>query len=552
MIGNPDSWDLTISFSGKINYRHSTWSPCGRFIAARTEEIVEIRNQLTFQLLAILQSPENTSIRLLKGPLAYSPDGRSLACGFPDGIVIWDIQTGGVARSIDCLSDICRLVWSLDGQTIASTLRHSDNFSCVQTYDVASSVQLSKQTLEKEQVFDLWACKDSFRFVSKRLFSSDSDPKWSISEIGPTRTRIEQLPVISSPPVLIVFSPSTSRISLSDPTTLRILDARNSHRLLIERNSQSFTCFSPDASLFAAPHENGFRVWKYTSNSYISLGRYSLPHIPSLSPHELFIQFSPSSTSILSWCRNVLQVWHLHGSPTTPETSRQHVAISRSGQYIAIAYQSKSAVTIINFHSQAPCQFIDTGVEIEGLVITGNVLLVAFSEKVVGWLLTEEGRVDGVANNRRAGCSDSIWTVTSPFKRPKLLTFNVLGQVGMIGADRTFPFIYHIGTGGVPDRVYQPQEFSLPWVSFYKQSDFKEYHHLRHHDTPRSDARSEDRWLTSRTTTGKAGWVVDPEGRHRFWVPVEWRAPWDPKNCHHDISTLFTRIGDQPVIIKFR
>ena len=549
VIGNQDSWDQTTSFSSKDNYNHCTWSPCGRFIAAQTKTIVEIHNQLTFQLLAVLQFPKKPSI--LTGPLEYSPDGRSLACVFSGGIVIWDIQTGGVARSIDCPSDIFRLVWSLDGKTIAARHVYVGDSARIKTYDVASSTRVFEDTLEKEQIFNLWAYKKSFRFMSIQYLGSDKSSA-SISEIGPACIKIEQLSVVFSRPASIAFSPSTSRVSISNPYSIRILDARNSQSWLQETGKHPFHDFSPDASLFAAAHKDGFRVWKYTAGSYTLLGEFPLLHIPSFSATDLRFMFSPTSlTSILSRYGNVLQVWRLHGPPPTLQACRQHGAISRSGRYIAIAHESQSTVTIIDLLSQVPSQFIDTGAKIDGLAITGNVLLVAISETVVGWLLTDDGRVGDLVEHRRAGHNDSIWTITSPLELPRSLAFTVSGQVGVIGADGIIPSIYDIGTGGVPNHVHQPQKLGLPWVSLYQPSDYKEYHYLRHHDTPRQYAPPEDSWLVSSTTRGKAGWVVDLEGRHRFWVPVEWRAPWDRKNCHHDISTLFTKLGDRSVIIEF-
>ena len=549
VVGNPDSWDLTISFSSKDSYQRCTWSPCGRFVAARTTSNVEIRNQLTFQLLAVLQSPITPS--LLEGPPAYSPDGRSLACGFSNGIVIWDIQTGGVARSINCCNNILFLVWSMDGKTIASAPYYCDGFSSVNTYDVAPGAPLFEGKFEQEWVFQLWAWEKTFRFISQQWFFA-SEPALSISEIGPSRIKIESLPVVCPPSSFTAdFAPSTCRLSISSPNTLRILDARNLQSLLHETNEKTSPYFSSDGNLFAAGHKNGFRVWKYASDRYTLLVEFPLPHIPYLSPTGLAFEFSPTSTSILLWYRNFLQVWRLHAPPTTPKTCHRHAALSRSGRYIATVRQSQSTVIIINLHSKTPLQFIDTDGEIEGLAITGNVLLVVISEKVVGWLLTEEGKVAGVVDSRRANHGDSIWTVTSPPQYPKSLCFRVSGQLGVIGAENFYPFSYHTGTGGAPDRVHTPQQFRSPWVPFYKPSNYNEYHYLRNPDIPQSDAPLEDSWLVSRTTTGKPGWVVDPEGRHRFWVPVEWRAPWDRNNCHHDILTLFIKIGDQPVMIMF-
>ena len=72
VVGTPGSWDPTISVSSKCyEYESCTWSPCGRFVAAQVANVVEIRNQFTFELPTVLQ-PTDTTHRLT-GPLAYSP-----------------------------------------------------------------------------------------------------------------------------------------------------------------------------------------------------------------------------------------------------------------------------------------------------------------------------------------------------------------------------------------------------------------------------------------------------------------------------------------------
>jgi WD40 repeat protein len=97
LVGTPDLWDQTISISTAFpGYQDCAWSPCGRYIAAQTGNIVEIRNQLTLELLTTLHPTEGSIF--LTGPLAYSPDGRSLACSSSRAIIIWDIQTGGVLK----------------------------------------------------------------------------------------------------------------------------------------------------------------------------------------------------------------------------------------------------------------------------------------------------------------------------------------------------------------------------------------------------------------------------------------------------------------------
>ena len=553
VIGTPDSWDPTISFSAKDSYESCTWSPCGRFVAAQTKKTVEIRNQLTFELLTVLQSTKNTPLHLPTGPLAYSPDGRSLACGFFNAIVIWDIQTGGVAKEIEC-SGVVSLVWSLDGRTIATALGYGNPIPGVKTYDVASGAQLFMEEFELEIVCHLWAYEKSFRFMTTMSRYGDPTLKISISEIGPTLVKIEALSLtmgVTFPSLsTITFSPPTHRLSILGLDMLRVLDIRSTNCLLEARGHFTSSQFSPDGCLFAASHLDGIRIWKYTSGSYTLWEESLLRYLQFPTPNKHSLRFPPTSSSILFIRRAFIQVRRLRDLPTTPQTRRQYAAISRSGNRIATAHESENTVTLIDPHSQAPSQSIDTGVGVEGLVITGNVLLVASSEKVMAWLLTGEGMVDRVSG-KRADHNDSIWTISSLLGHCKLLGFRVEGQVGVIKSNNISPFIYHTETGDVLERAQEPQHSSCPWVSFYQLSDCREYHYLRCHNPSQCDTPTEDGWLISHTAMGEVEWAMDPEGRHRFWVPVEWRKPWKRENWHHDITTLFSNIGDQLVMIKF-
>jgi WD40 repeat protein len=146
-IGTPESWDPTIAISGKDHYNGPcTWSPCGRFVAAQTRKAVEIRNQLTLELITILQPTE--TIPHLTGPLAYSPDGRSIACASDTAIIIWDIQTGGVAKEIECSANNISLVWSSDGRTLCTINSGDQGTFVVHTHDVSSGTTSSPGTLE--------------------------------------------------------------------------------------------------------------------------------------------------------------------------------------------------------------------------------------------------------------------------------------------------------------------------------------------------------------------------------------------------------------------
>ena len=550
VIGTPDSWGPTKSFSGKGVYLSSTWSPCGRFIAAQTEKDVEIRSHLTFELITILR-PTVTPKPQDKGLLAYSPNGRSLACDFWNSIVIWDTQTGGVVEEIEIKGRTgpVSLAWSLDGQTIATTtLDRKYLAQSVKAYEVASGVRLftKRIQLSTDQPFPLWGCETSFRFMTKTYFPGDPTLKISIFEIGPTLTKVESFVVMMDAGVIYfpaAFSPPTYRISIMGQSTLRVLDVRNSDCLLKERGDFNSSEFTPDGGHIAAYTKYGLHVWKYASGGYIPWGRYPRPG-DGLVANSL--QIFPIPSSILFSGGNVLQVRRLENSPAAPKTHRQFAGLSHSGHHIATSHELESTVTIIDLRSQSPSQFIETGVDIRGLAITGNVLLVAGSETIVAWLLTEEGMVDGVLEGRRAGRRNSLWTTPSTSRPCTDWSFKVEGQVGVIRMDLFSVFAYHTGTGEVIQPAQRPRHPGRSQRFSYRGPNGREYYGLRYQSLPNINP-PKDGWVIPGVTVQGAGWVMDHEGRHRIWVPSEWREWY----WHHDIGVLFGNVGDLPIIIKF-
>ena len=544
-IGTPESWDPTIGISGKDRYDGlCTWSPCGRFVAAQTGKAVEIRNQLTLELITTLQPTE--TIPHLTGPLVYSPDGRSIACASNIAIIIWDIQTGGVAKEIRCSSNNISLAWSSDGRTICTIDSEDQLTFIVHTYNVSSGAVLSLGSLQRSgDNPHLWPYCASFRVMMTG--GRHHHDTINIFEVGSTLTEIQSFifpPSERSEAKIKSFSPATHHISISDDRTLRIWDIRKSERLLIKTGCFLSHCFSLDGSHFAATQESGGVIWKHDSGRYIPWKGF---RCRSLSNYPL--QFSPTLSSILGHSGDILQVWRLdelHAAFETPR--RRHVGLSRSGARAASARDLGNTVMIVDLLAQTPPQFIDTDVAIEGLVITGNVLLVVGLGELVAWLLTEEGLVDDVIGDRRVDRSDSIWIKPRALPRSDPWMFSVEGQVGAVKSNGNALHVYRTDTGEVLHPTQAPQHFSGRW---YPPSDAlcgQDY--LRYHNLSQCDTPSEDSWQTSRATL-REGWVKDPEGKHRLWVPAEWRADWDPTDWRQDITTQFSILGGRPVLIKF-
>ena len=522
--GIADSWDSSIDIPKQddTSYSCPIWSPCGRFVATRTQEAVEIWDSLTAELLSTLQ-PDGPIPRL-KGTHAYSPDGLSLACASNDAIIIWDIQTGGAAKEIHLgASYNAFLVWSLDGGTICATDWNRKDGQCtVRRFNVVSGAEQSSITSYPEFQPHFWAHGESFRVMTTMWRTNICGAPGCtiyIFEVGPTLTEIESFDVRfggnnrdierEADWDIRSFSPTTYRISVSSHKQYRllILDIRNSGTLL-DQTQKSYVahCFSPDGSFFAASQLGNVQIWKHDGSSYVAWRKLPTP-IVAIS--ELL--FSPTSSSALGAVEQVLKVWHLDDLSLPPASNGiQFGAFSRSGAYLVTTSNRGNTITITDVLSRAPLQLVHTGIKIYGLTLTGNVLLVVGSGVVVAWLLTGEGLVNSVLGDRVAGPGDSIWTVpVSPISG-----FSVEGETAVIRSDDA-PHVYHTRTG----ETLELASTDLHWSKYHLLVPNAQSHI---YGGSIGDTPPRDDWNPIRNIT--KGWVKDRGGRHLLWLPVEWRA----------------------------
>jgi len=546
-IGTPSSWSQSVAITNKDHlYSSCAWSPCSRFIAARNHKVVEVRDPLTSELLSSLQSTKCTPQST--GPLAYSSDGHSLCCASDTCIIIWDIQTGGIVREVGCnntFDNSSSLVWSLDGRTICVVFRGGVYAWTVVTYDVSSGRMLSQIALSSRDNPYLWAHNKSFRVMRGSWDSSFRVHSIDIFEIGPTLTQVRSFPIPMKRWALLdvkSFSPISHHVSISvneDGGRLLVLDAQNPVEYLLNKNGHSFFhCFSSDGKLFAASCYDGFHVWKYTHDPNPGYAPWREFHDQGWFHDNVRPQFSPTSLSILGHLGGILQVWHLGDHSPHIANSEPYILIPPHATYIITAHPWERTITITNHISQTPLQFIDTGTTILGSALTGNVLLVAGSNTIVAWRITEGGTVDGVFDDRRAGPGDSIWTIspersfTSPqwgFDPP------ILAQAGSIMLDGILIHIYHPGTGEgfkhIPD-LSQPLGL---WYSLEVTS--RDRHYLHCHELSQFGDPSEGNRSTPRTAF-QEGWVKDPQGKHRLWLPAEWRMAKGCAKLFYYFATL--------------
>ena len=554
-----ESWDSTISISGKDEYKFCTWSPRGLSVATLMENTIEIRNPATFELLTTLRSTETAPLRA--GPLVYSPNGCSLACSSNSAIVIWDIQTGGVVKEIACSSNAISLVWSLDGRKIGTLESPSpdtqDTGINVNTYDVASGIRLFVEMVHPGHRPYLWASEKSFRVATTELYPighAKTGIRFKIYEVQSCLTETHTATTTVEPQYMgtrtehtpgseiVSFSPTTYRISISVADDLFIFQSQEPDPLLREKGRFLSPRFSSDGTFFTASSGENFYIWKFISNRYdqwrVFKGQDWID-----SP-----QFSPTLHSFLTYSKNILQMWPSHNLPSTlkPPTWR-HAALSRSGHWIATARRFVgTTIKLLGPHSKTPLQLINTGLHIWGLFITGNVLLAVGWDKILSWRLTGEGLVDGVFDGRMPDHSDCIWTIPASFPKYRL-QFKVEGHTGAIDYYGNI-LSYHTETGEILQSAQTPLHLRSP--GYDPRRGLCGRHHLYYHNLSQENTLPNDSWYPSETAL-REGWVMDPEGRRRLWLPVEWRKHWDLVDWCPDIVTQFSIIEGESVIVKF-
>ena len=532
VIGTPDSWNKAVSVSIEDrNLDNCAWSPCSQFIAVQTRNVIDIRSQLTLDLSTTLQ-PTETHIYLAGRP-AYSPDGCFLACSSDGSILIWDIQTGGVVREIECDFYPTSLAWSLDGRMVG-VIKSEAGQADVITYGVASGRTLFTGSLYSEDYsylfMHLWAYKGTFLVAATQ---KNNPPRVNIFEVQHVLINIHSLSLVAHSDPNISFSPATCRIALSDHNVLRIFENWNSTCILEETGKFSHHKFSSDGSLFAASEDFDFdvHIWKYGSCRFLPWKKF--PFMGIWYP----LQFSPNLLSIMQRSTSALNVWRLHDLPPHPTTNRSpQVGLTRSGQ---IVQASGNFITIVNPHSRpALVPVVDAGAEIEVFVLMGNVLLVTVERDIIAWLVPPAGFADDPLGHRPANRRDALWTVQEPGS-----WIGIASEVGFIDTHSRSHTHYHTETG----EVLNLDHYSLKNVHQVILTNYlcgKDYLHF--HNLPRTNDPLADGWQTSR-----GGWVKDSEGRCRLWLPVDWRGDWRAKDWRDDTTTQFSIIGGKVVIVKF-
>ena len=341
--GIPASWDsCTASAGAERRVLHAVWSPCGRFIAASFQGVIQIHDSNTLERLSVFNPPLQRDLPFFEF-LAFSPDGRLLASvrsvsfwlviflvsastltfaprGKDGYISVWDVQTGVAIINIHS-NQSGKPVFSGNCRTF-TLLGDNGTFG---TYDAVNGTYFCKGELPASTGFlpgAHWAYEESFRFST----SSESDGKLTVN--------IQELRPTSPPPFHVVqsftvpphdgqisFSHVSFHASFTTTTGVVILNLRDSRTLLqAGATNSSYTPpghFSPDGCFFACKTQEGeICIWKNSSANYVPWNTLR----PRL-PFEGF-SFSPTTSTILAWGLDGVQLLEPGNHPAVPSPGK--------------------------------------------------------------------------------------------------------------------------------------------------------------------------------------------------------------------------------------
>ena len=430
------SWDASTAATTRPSEIDSAvWSPCDRFIAITWAKVatVDVLDSATLQRFQTLESPQDVPTKGMV--LAFSPDSRILTrCSGLHSIfqarelfiVSWDLQTGGMANVIGLRSKIAypearSITYSVDGK-MAGVLYHNwaepDKGSAISVIDVASGTLMHSHLLENARSLPkhIWTHGASSRFVTVHAKTITIWEVGFTSSATPTEVKVLSSPVDFDGKPLggVQLHPTTYRLAfVNSHRGVLIWDAQDSRYLLTSTDAKfsSKMTFSSDGHFFTcATKGSHVYLWKETSASYI-LHQILVPNTESPTP-----LLARNGESILAFGGCTIQLLHTK-SLTTPPSSiltqaprrddRFIVDFSSDGMFAVVAEKRDNTVTVLNLKSGVPQLTIDTSMNVFGLGVTGNVVVVIGNPKVTAWNLPAGDCV----SHRRVGLEGSSWTI---------------------------------------------------------------------------------------------------------------------------------------------
>ena len=398
----------------------AVWSPCSRFIAVvqgklDCGEAIEILDAVTLGQLTIFSLDKESVTRCL----IFSPDGCLLTWfgEQPDRIISWDVQTGVLLSTI--FPEPLGYSWGYLSATFSACGTMiglcSPNASrpTISTYNVLSGTHIYFHSVEASKLVKVWTQGECLQFAAMQ---SENITTWEVGFASAQRlVEVKTLPIPDRVQSVqgAHFYPIISQLAFIIDETVFIWDMKCSKYLLdsMDLNNFTHTSFSSNGHLFACGTSNsGVYVWKESPTGYIlhqKLVSNTRNTIPCISPNgELVLTFGGS----------VIQLWYTKDSNiplftisacASQGNNRSPLLEFTVENALAVVTQVKDkTVTVIDLKSGLTKLTIDTDMEVYGLGVAGETVVVVGDKQIVTWNISASNCV----LNSRVNSGDSVQT----------------------------------------------------------------------------------------------------------------------------------------------
>jgi len=430
------SWDTsTMAVTCPFRIKLAIWSPCNKFIAIAQDgtSAIAILDSVTLQQLQALRPPQGTSTQ--HGVLIFSPDSQMLTysglnCLDQELFVVsWDLQSGGITSITKWQTPVQNIVvapsitYSMDGKMVGVFCQPLDGASSIFICTVTSNIYTHSHSLDVgvQLSGNIWTHGESLQFASA---DRTTITIWEVGfTSGATPVKVKTLPAPDSfsdcKRIAVQLLPSQCHLAIAYRDKVLVWDTQNSKYLLncTGTGFDSKISFSPNGHFFACKTSGSeIYLWRKTSNGYIlhkvlpSSAVYSTP------------LFSQNGESIVMFGGHTIRLWQTKGFANPPPSILTRAPqcaenfildFSPDGVLVVVAMQKDNVVTVINLKSGVPQLTIGVGMEVYGLRVIRNTIVVMGDSKIIAWNLP----IGNCAPDPRVGPEGHSWTIDLNFQQ---------------------------------------------------------------------------------------------------------------------------------------
>ncbi len=273
--------------------------------------------------------------------LAFSPDGRTLASGGFQELLLWNTATGGLkAMLTGHTSSVKNVVFSPDGQTLASSGVMFDDGP--RLWDATSGIHLRTLVADPISVNSLAFSPDGRILAAGGFTDGEPNPGIVILWDASTRQHKKTLTGHTLPVYSLAFSPNSRVLaSKSSDGTIRLWDTNTGqHRTTLKHltgmGDSTDVVFSPDGRILASGGWQEIRLWDTNT------GQHKKTLTGDISNNVHSIVFSPDG-SMLAGASRLAHLWDVNTGqhkktlrrPIYPEGPIENVIFSPDGSILA-------------------------------------------------------------------------------------------------------------------------------------------------------------------------------------------------------------------------